>query len=940
MKNILLLRMLFFLSLLFTTLFIPLKDSSAQTKSKLLVTIPTEIEPIEAPFPMPQLKRPQFPDRTFNIIDFGAKGDGVTKNTEAFRKAIDACSAAGGGTVLVPAGKWLTGAIHLKSNVNLHFEMGAELHFSDNPDDYLPAVFTRWAGTEVYNYSPLIYANNCENIAVTGPGKLFGHGDNWWDWFSNGEKTIKSIYKNQVLKNILPNKRIAGTPEAGLRPQFISPVNCKNVLFEGFSISSPGPFWTFDIIYCENVIVRGLTVETRGGPNTDGINFNSCKNALIEYCSLNTGDDAVGLKSGINEDGWRVGRPTENVVIRNVEVFYSLGAIIIGSDMSGGIRNIYAHDCNFDGSDIGIRIKSNASRGGIVENIYFDNIRMDNIMHEAIRVETNYGAFMASENGDAFPTFRNFNFSNITCEYADQAITMQGTMQKPVENVVIKNSNFQSRQPMKIQWVNGLSMDNVIYNYKDNPFMLDDVLFTQSHKQGLEAEYFDNKDLKGKAVVTRVDKNLNFYWWASIPPVSGVSKDDFSVRWKGFLKVPESGAYEIGLQADDGFRLFLDNKLLVDAWNENNICEYKGTVIQLEKDKFYDLKIEYYEHLGFGCTFFRLKRANTNLDCFDIYKKTNVDSLITIHSEKDALKVRNNLINYVFGKEGIPYNKMPNKIVKNFSDKKYDDIESLQSITELVVNMDFGLDSKIYHFISKKPNNKLAIYHQGHRGDFIYGKATIKELLDNGYSVLAFAMPLKGMNSKPIIDLPKIGYLHLTDHNQIKFLTPNSGHPVKYFIEPVIVAINYILKNFNYKNISMIGISGGGWTTTLVAALDSRIKNSFPVAGSYPVYLRSDSVARDWGDWEQTIPELLQNANYLEMYILGAYGKGRKQLQILNRYDKCCFAGFKWKTYKDKVVSKVEKLGKGSWNLLLDDTHHEHKISKYAMKNILNEMEK
>ena len=234
------------------------KETAAQVKQMITEATerPSEIEPINAPFKMPRLKRPQFPNKTFSIVEYGAKNDGSTKNTEAFRKAIKACSASGGGKVLVPAGKWLTGPIHLLSNVNLHFEEGAELHFSDEPNDYLPVVFTRWAGFEVYNYSPLIYANGCENIAITGPGKLFGHGEAWWGWKDRGEETARFIYENQVLRNVPSEQRIYGTPEAGLRPQFINPVNCKNVLFEDFSVAAPGPFWTFDILYCENVIVR------------------------------------------------------------------------------------------------------------------------------------------------------------------------------------------------------------------------------------------------------------------------------------------------------------------------------------------------------------------------------------------------------------------------------------------------------------------------------------------------------------------------------------------------------------------------------------------------------------------------------------------------------------------------------------------------------------
>ncbi len=407
---------------------------------------------------MPQLKRPVFQDMDFNVLEFGAIGDGIALNTDAFKKAIEACNTKGGGKVIVPAGKWLTGAIHLLSNVNLHFEEGAEIHFSNNPEDYLPVVFTRWTGFEVYNYSPLIYAQDCENIAITGPGKLYGHGEEWWKWEMPGEETAWHIYYEQVLKNVMPENRVYGKPENGLRPQFINPVNCKNVLFEGFTVASPGPFWTIDILYCENVIVRGLTLNTIGGPNTDGINLSSTKNALVEYCHINSGDDCIAFKSGLNEEGWRIGRPSENIVVRNIYGLESHGGIVIGSEMSGGVRNIYAHDCEFNGAERGIRLKSNASRGGVVENIWYENIVMKNITGEAIRINTNYGAYMADKGGTAYPVFRNINIKNITCDNARIALSMLGTSHKPIENITLENIKIKAETGMVFNWVNNLKL--------------------------------------------------------------------------------------------------------------------------------------------------------------------------------------------------------------------------------------------------------------------------------------------------------------------------------------------------------------------------------------------------------------------------------------------------------------------------------------------------
>lgn len=437
------------------------KDSSLQA-----------IDPIKAPFEMPQLQRPVFPDKAFDIREFGAKGDAETKNTEAFRQAIAACTTGGGGKVLVPAGKWLTGAIHLKSNVNLHMEKGAELHFSDRPDDYLPVVFTRWAGFEVMNYSPLIYAIDCENIAVTGPGKLYGHGQAWWDWTQVGQETGKQI-QDMVLKGVPPEKRVFGKPEYGLRPQFINPVRCRNVLLEGFTIAQPGPFWTIQFLYCENIIARGLTLNVNiGGPNNDGIDLDSSRYALIEHCTMDTGDDGVCLKSGINEDGWRVGRPTENIVVRHIRSQNGIwGGVSIGSEMSGGIRNVLVHDCTFIGTNLSIHIKSNSTRGGFVEHIWFRNITMKDIHEQAILFQMDYPAWIIGK--EAYPIVRDIEISDITCDGALVAANVTGLLEQPIERLILKNVFIRAEKGMTFNWVNDLTLRNVkSESIKGEPILL------------------------------------------------------------------------------------------------------------------------------------------------------------------------------------------------------------------------------------------------------------------------------------------------------------------------------------------------------------------------------------------------------------------------------------------------------------------------------------
>ena len=318
------------------------------------------------------------------------------------------------------------------------------------------------------------------------------------------------------------------------------------------------------------------------------------------------------------------------------------------------------------------------------------------------------------------------------------------------------------------------------------------------------------------------------------------------------------------------------------------------------------------------------------------YTETDVAALISINQAKDVFDRRNALIRFLWGTSELPISR-PSTVIDNYLDVRYEDIKSIRRVEKLVVKMEFGLESHVYHFVPNNPNNKAILYHQGHRGDFIHGKEQIRTLLENGFAVVAFSMPLLGSNNQPTVELPRIGMLKMTRHSHMKFLIPENGHPIKYFIEPIVSVLNHLNNSYDYSSVSMIGISGGGWTTTLAAAVDTRISYSFPVAGSYPIYLRSNS-QRDWGDYEQNAPELYMTVNYLELYILGSHGANRKQLQIINQYDSCCFAGLKWQTYKDIVKNRVHLLGEGEYDLLMDDSHQEHLISDMAMRRILDEL--
>jgi len=328
------------------------------------------------------------------------------------------------------------------------------------------------------------------------------------------------------------------------------------------------------------------------------------------------------------------------------------------------------------------------------------------------------------------------------------------------------------------------------------------------------------------------------------------------------------------------------------------------------------------------------QRANNLQAELKQYHNIQVEELISIKSSDDIYKVRSMLIKFFWGRKGIPTDKPPLLIQSKGKGELFKSISSIERIDKLIVKMAFGLESHIFHFLPKDNNGKIILFHQGHRNYYMKGRH-LKQFLDRGYSVVVFCMPLLCLNSRPSVVLPRLGQINITSHDQMRFIKIQSGHQLKFFIEPVVVMLNYLQKNYEYRHIAMIGISGGGWTTTLAAAIDDRINSSFPVAGSYPIYLRSGS-SEEWGDWEETVTELYNTINYFEIYILGGYGVGREQVQVINKYDPCCFSGIKWQTYSDIVRRRIQELGVGKWDLFLDDTHYEHQISDGSMKMILS----
>ena len=391
----------------------------------------------QVPKILSRIKAPTFPDRDFNITDYGAVGDGNTNCTEAFKKAISAASKAGGGRVVVPAGSFLTGAIHLKSNVNLYVSEGAVIKFSTDPNAYLPVVYTRWEGVECMNYSPLIYAYKEKNIAITGKGTLDGQGsdNNWWRWVKNREDR-ESLFKQGQDGVPVKERQFGGKT---LRPNMIEPYLCKNILIEGITIRN-GPFWHIHPVLSQNITVRNVRVEGMG-PNNDGCDPESCKDVLIKGCFFNTGDDCIAIKSGRNNDGRRVNVPSENIVIQDCQMKAGHGGVVIGSEMTGGVRNVFAENCFMDDPNLdrALRLKTNSLRGGFIENVYMRNVTVGQVKESILHIFYFYGE---GDVGKFAPVVRNVNVENVTCKKSKYALFLKGYERSPITDVRLKNCTF------------------------------------------------------------------------------------------------------------------------------------------------------------------------------------------------------------------------------------------------------------------------------------------------------------------------------------------------------------------------------------------------------------------------------------------------------------------------------------------------------------------
>jgi polygalacturonase len=397
----------------------------------------------------------------FNVTDYGAANDGKTLSTLAIQKTIDACAAAGGGKVIFPAGKYLTGPLFLRNNIEVEIGSGATLLFDDNISQ-TPVIDGSWEGIERKVYASLFTGHNLENVSVTGRGKLDGQGKTWWAAYL---QTVKVREKFGITDREPENPE--GSDLKYPRPRVINLYNCKNVLISGITIIN-SPAWTIHPVYCSNVIIKDISIiQPYDSPNTDGINPESCNNVRITGCFIDCGDDCITLKSGYNEHGRKKGIPCENIVISGCTFSHGRSAIGIGSEMSGGVRNVTISNCVFQGTLRGLRLKTGRPRGGVVENIRASDIIMENI-REGISIDMYYesGSDKPLPVTEETPHFRNIRFSNITGTNIKEAINISGLPEAPVQDLELYDIYFESEKGVKCQFANNLVFRNVTVKMK------------------------------------------------------------------------------------------------------------------------------------------------------------------------------------------------------------------------------------------------------------------------------------------------------------------------------------------------------------------------------------------------------------------------------------------------------------------------------------------
>jgi polygalacturonase len=411
-----------------------------------------------------------------NVANHGADPKGKIKCTSIINHLIDSLSTGGGGTLFFPAGTFLTGPIIMKSNITLYVDAGSVIKFSDDFDDYLPMVQSRWEDVRVKNFKSQIYAFRCENIAIRGDGHFEGQGQKWWDFVRrvNSGKPVENKWQEIFKKEnaeLLAKDTYIRSRNNFLRPPMFTAYECKGVLIEGVSFSNP-PFWTIMPAFTDNITITGITIENPGdSPNTDGIDPSSCKNVHISNCHISVGDDCIVIKSGRDEDGRQANSPTENITITNCTMLKGHGGVVIGSEMSGGVKRVTISNCVFEGTDRGIRIKTMRGRGGVVEDILVSNVAMYNMVNEGILITLRYQAINPEPLSERTPAVNNVRLSGINIRGAKRPVAIFGLEERDVSEISFSDINILSDRGIIIENSSGISFHDLRMNIRQgSPF--------------------------------------------------------------------------------------------------------------------------------------------------------------------------------------------------------------------------------------------------------------------------------------------------------------------------------------------------------------------------------------------------------------------------------------------------------------------------------------
>ena len=833
----------------------------------------------------------------FNVLDYGAKGNGITLSTGSIQASIDACSKSGGGTVLIPAGKYLSGTIFLKSQVTLLLEAGAVLTGSKDLKDYPVTVSKIRSYTDNYTDKSLIYGEDLENIAITGEGTIDGNGAYFQrDW----------PYKS--------------------RPYMIRMINCKKIRIRDVSLVN-SPMWVQHYLSCEDVSIQGITVKSRVNWNNDGIDIDGCDNVRISDCFVWSGDDAIVLKSTLN-------KPCNNVTITGCILSSDCNAFKLGTETNGGFQNITLTNCTiYDTRLAGITLQ--VVDGGTLDRVSISHVSMSHVGTAIfIRLGNRARSFTENMPKPGMGKLSNVFISDVQATgVGSTGCAIAGLPGYPVENIELSN--------MRLKFTGRgtkLSADREIQEFPDGYpeyemfGMLPAYGFYCRHAVNLGFDHveldFEGSEARPAMVFDDISglelQNIRGRIIETGPLFRFINVRDASVR---LCSVPFGLETFLRIQGRNSGRITL--------WG-NDLNNVKIPVLSEDSSEVYidNNRVASRIVMPVSCEI-----QNTD------------DRELKIHSPADAARMKLGIIRAIWGKDRIP--DRSDVFVTPNVQSPLNPASSVSRVDRIEVPVEihgaYGsepIKDLAYLFVPVSRNNRLVIINPGHSCTIkadpkeehgFRVEETITGLLQAGFDVLAVFMP-HVTDTACILDHCSIINTRLGPGDY------PSTFGLRFFLEPEIVSLNYLLQHNKYQNVNMVGLSGGGWTTNLLAAIDDRIRYSFSVAGSMPLYYRYGT---SMGDIEQFLPGMYRDiAGYPDLYVLGALGKGRKQVQILNRHDDCCFGEKQHnperkydtdlRTFEQSVIERLNTLGaRGHYYLAIDEEAPCHQISGYALNEVI-----